>query len=341
RRADDRQKHALGEQLSNEPAVPGSECRPNCHLTTATRRSGEQEVGDVGASDEHDERDGGSEEHERVPKAHHLRRSPNARGKVRGGRRSFVGSLFDGVELAFGGDGCRASAQAPHHRVPVIIAHIDRKPDVDRARGRSGNAQRAGHHADDLYSESSIRILVPTTSARPPRRVRHSPSPITTDRRVTVSAGMSPRPSSGAAPANCANDGMIIPAFSSTGGVASLISTVDVLYGSRALNVRDCVRHALMTPACVKIDTSMPILFDPCVTCSSTSTTRSGSGYGSGCSSMLLTTLNTAVVAPMPSAKVRIVMTVQLLFRARVRSAKLRSCRRSLRYSVRCMRCSR
>lgn len=52
-----------------------------------------------------------------------------------------------------------------------------------------------------------------------------------------------------------------------------------------------------------------------------TVTTRSASRYGNGCSTRLFTTLNIAVVAPMPSASVSTAIVVQTGWRRSVRSA--------------------
>jgi hypothetical protein len=50
-------------------------------------------------------------------------------------------------------------------------------------------------------------------------------------------------------------------------------------------------------------------------------TMRSGSGYGSGRSTTALTTLKMAVVAPMPSASVRIAVSANEGWRRRLRTA--------------------
>ena len=55
--ADERQQHALGQQLPHQPPAAGADRHPDRHLAGARRAAGELQVGDVGAGDQQQERD--------------------------------------------------------------------------------------------------------------------------------------------------------------------------------------------------------------------------------------------------------------------------------------------
>ena len=60
-------KHeALGEHLANQPAAPGAERGANGHLLLPRGRAREQEIGQIGADDQHDDADRAGEHQERV-----------------------------------------------------------------------------------------------------------------------------------------------------------------------------------------------------------------------------------------------------------------------------------
>ncbi len=58
RRAHQRERRALGQQLSQEPSASGTQGRSYRDLSPACGRSGQQQVGDVGARDEEHESHG-------------------------------------------------------------------------------------------------------------------------------------------------------------------------------------------------------------------------------------------------------------------------------------------
>ena len=67
RPADQRQHHALGQELADQSPAPGAECRAERHLPPAGGGAGELEVGDVGAGDEQDQRDEPQQDQQRRP----------------------------------------------------------------------------------------------------------------------------------------------------------------------------------------------------------------------------------------------------------------------------------
>src|SRR5215470_3034773 len=64
--ADKREKQAFGKQLARETRTGRAECLPNGHFAAAGAGAGQEKVGDVGAADEQDERDGTQEKNERL-----------------------------------------------------------------------------------------------------------------------------------------------------------------------------------------------------------------------------------------------------------------------------------
>ena len=71
------QHHALGQQLSNQPAAPGAERRAHSHFARAVHRAREQQIRDVRAGDQQHEPDGGRAERTVAPRTG-PRRAPEA-----------------------------------------------------------------------------------------------------------------------------------------------------------------------------------------------------------------------------------------------------------------------
>ena len=78
--AKEREQHALGEKLANEPALCGTERGSKREFPATAERAGEKKIGNVRAGDEKDHADGTEEKQKRAARV---------TGNLRGERRDF------------------------------------------------------------------------------------------------------------------------------------------------------------------------------------------------------------------------------------------------------------
>ncbi len=163
----DREHHALGENLAEEPRPRSPECRPHCDFTLTRGQAGEHQVGDIGAGDQQDQSHGSHEDEERrLHVAHHLflkRNELDAPAGIAVGI-ALGEPLRDGRELRLRPGHRCPDAKATNHRrksVPPRPGRIggQRGPEVDGAlppeisRGHSDDGVRALGAEIDLASD--------------------------------------------------------------------------------------------------------------------------------------------------------------------------------------------
>ena len=154
-RADERQQHALGEHLADQPAAAGAERRADRQLALTRRRPREHEVADVRARDEQHEPDRAEHHPERrpdlagqlLPKRHHVRRpagvelGKQARELGVHARHVLLRLRHRHAVLDAADDADPASPRRSRRR-----READGGPDVDRL---VEDRESRRHHADD------------------------------------------------------------------------------------------------------------------------------------------------------------------------------------------------
>ena len=65
--AGERQQHALRQQLPDDAAAAGADCRPNGDLAPPPRRAHQQKICDIGARNEQHERNGAGQDEKGLP----------------------------------------------------------------------------------------------------------------------------------------------------------------------------------------------------------------------------------------------------------------------------------
>ena len=116
------QDDALGQDLTDDAAAGGPERGAHRDLLLSLMRSGEQQVGDVGAGDQQNERDGAEQNQQRraARALDQLRQTAHADAPLRLERRIFLQQLpLDGVQLRVGALDRRLRLEPAEHDAPM------------------------------------------------------------------------------------------------------------------------------------------------------------------------------------------------------------------------------
>ena len=203
-------------QLSKEATASRTERGANRELATPRRRAREQQMRDVRARDEQHERHRARQHEQRIAKLHALApasmitrvesatlpsRETRRRAKIESSSRARRRIVTPG-------------RSRPIRRcADLVVAQVERHPDIRRRLPRRSEPQRRRHHADDRVRRVVERDGSCRAPARPtPNRSRQMPSPSTaTATAGSMSFAVNMRPKIGRSPANVGNVGSTMP----------------------------------------------------------------------------------------------------------------------------------
>ena len=175
--AKQRDDQALGEQLAQQPRTAGAERGANRQLAVARRRARQQQVRDIRARDEQDERDGAEQDEERpahfANQFHVQRHEPDPDPAVRW--ILLLQPRRDHVHLRLGGRLPDARLQTSDHGQPERSPRLEQLLELPHRRERHPQlgigrmAERGRHHAGDFIRQP-VEHDLPSDDCTDPRR---------------------------------------------------------------------------------------------------------------------------------------------------------------------------